>query len=157
MISAWRLVKERHAAAAFSGEGARLTGGRWNREGVPAVYLSEHLSLAALELYVHLTRRALGIGFAAIKVTFPESVSITEIAPTLLPEGWRREPAPDVTKELGTEWIVRGETAVLKVPSALVPQECNYVLNPAHPEFKELIKQRSRPEPFTFDARMLQA
>jgi RES domain-containing protein len=149
---AWRLVKERHKGSAFDGEGARRAGGRWNEKGVAAVYLTDSLALAALERFVHLGKAARHIVHVAFRVEIPERVAIEVVAPPALPRNWRSEPPPDATKHVGTDWVGRAKTAVLRVPSAIVPNESDYVLNPAHPDFQKLVI--SRPEPFYFDPRM---
>jgi RES domain-containing protein len=152
VIAAWRLVKERHAKTAFDGEGARQFGGRWNPPGVRVVYVSDSLALAALETFVHLGRAASHIAHAAIRVVIPDDVAVRTVAVGDLPAGWRTEPPPDSTKDIGSTWVGSGETAVLRVPSVLVPAESNLVLNPAHPEFARL--EISPPQPFSFDPRM---
>lgn len=148
----WRLVKTRHVDTAFSGEGARRFGGRWNARGTAVVYLSGSLSLAALELFVHLTPHDARLSFSAIRVVFPVSVKVEELAPAQLPASWREEPPPDGSKALGTAWVERAETALLRVPSIIVPGEFNYLLNPAHGDFKKAVVHA--PEPFGFDARL---
>lgn len=150
--SAWRLVKAKHADTAFDGEGARRYGGRWNARGTPAVYLGGSLSLAALELFVHLTAEDARLAFAAFRVDIPDGVAIRELAPGDLPDHWREEPPPDSCKALGTAWAQTGETALLRVPSVIVPSEHNYVLNPRHQDARRLITHP--PQPFGFDDRM---
>lgn len=148
----WRLVKTRHADAAFSGEGARRYGGRWNARGTSVVYLSGGLSLAALELFVHLTPQDARLSFSAIRVAFPASVKVQHLALADLPDNWREEPPPDGCKALGSNWVERAESALLRVPSIIVPSEFNYLLNPAHADFKKITVHA--PQPFGFDARM---
>ena len=152
MIVAWRLVKQRHQATAFDGEGARRVGGRWNPTGTRVVYLSDSLALAALETFVHLGRAALQIAHVAFRTEIPDNVPITTIADAELPPGWRSEPPSDVTKQVGSDWVTRAQTVVLRVPSVIVPNESNLVLNPAHPDFARL--QIFPAEPFHFDPRM---
>jgi RES domain-containing protein len=152
MIVAWRLVKQRQAETAFSGEGARLYGGRWNHRGTSVVYLSGSLSLAALELFVHLGPDDIQLQLVSIDVEIPKNVQIENIEPGALPPNWRQEPPPDSTKEIGTRWIQSGRSAVLRVPSVIIPVEQNFVLNPQHPAFEQLII--GEPRPFSFDSRM---
>lgn len=118
--------------------------------GTPAVYVSEHLSLAVLEQLVHLGRRASKIPFAVAKVSFPKTMAIADIP--ALPAGWRIEPPADLTKTIGEEWVHGNRTAVLRVPSAIVPSEHNYVLNPRHPDFKRIIFGKY--EHFQLDSRL---
>ena len=134
-LMAWRLVKEKHAGNAFDGEGARRFGGRWNTRGSSVVYLSSSLSLAALELFVHLTAEDARLRLLAIPVGIPEDLAMEELSMSELPEEWRSEPASDACKVLGSEWLEAGKTLLLKVPSVIVPHESNYVLNPKHPDF----------------------
>lgn len=132
MIEAWRLVKARYADTAFSGEGARLGGGRWNSVGTAMVYTAGSLALAELEVLAHVpSRRILG-AYVAFCVRFAEE-SMEVLPPERLPEDWRGDPAPRSTKNLGDAWVHAGGRLVLRVPSAVVPREWNYLLNPAHP------------------------
>lgn len=152
MIVAWRLVKARHAAIAFNGEGARLEGGRWNPKGVPVVYLSDHPALAALESFVHLKGAATAIKFLIFRMEIPDEVSVRELPVGTLPAGWRDEPPTPQTMAVGERWIREGRTAILKVPSVLVPAAANLILNPLHPD---AAKVRIDPgEKFSFDPRM---
>lgn len=152
MIAAWRLVKARHAAIAFNGEGARLEGGRWNPKGLPVVYLSDHPALAALEAYVHLKSAATKMKFLMFEVEIPDGVSVQELRAAALPAGWRAEPPTVATMAVGEKWIREGKSAILKVPSVLVPKADNLILNPVHPD---AAKVRIEPgEHFGFDPRM---
>ena len=151
-LTLWRLVKARHATSAFDGEGARRYGGRWNERGTAIVYLGGTLSLAALETFVHLTAADARIAFAAIEVRVPDDLEIAFLAPDALPENWREEPPPEQTKALGTEWARRAQTLLLRVPSAIVPNEWNYLLNPAHAAVGRI--ELRPPTPFGFDERM---
>jgi RES domain-containing protein len=152
VIVAWRLVKQRHQAAAFDGEGARRFGGRWNQPGTRVVYVSDSLALAALETFVHLGRAAMQIAHVAFKVEVPDDLPITTVTVNELPPGWRDEPPSDATKEFGSKWVARAETAVLRVPSVIVPRENNFVLNPDHGDFTRL--RISDAELFHFGPRM---
>jgi RES domain-containing protein len=152
VAKAFRIVKVKHAAQAFDGEGARVYGGRWNHRGTAVVYAADSLALAALEVLVHLGRAAAKISFVTFEVDLPDAVPI-ELAPEdRLPKNWREEPPIDETKTFGTEWVRRGFSVVLRVPSVIVPSEGNYVINPAHPDFSRLTI--GAPTPFTFDPRM---
>jgi RES domain-containing protein len=151
MPRAFRLVKHKHAAQSFDGEGARLFGGRWNRPGVAVVYASENLSLAALELLVHLEWGALLGHYVVCRVEFPES-AVEEFSAKRLPADWRTSPAPPALQELGSRWARARRSAVLRVPSAVIPRESNFLLNPDHPTFSRFV--RTAPEPFDFDPRL---
>ena len=152
MISAWRLVKKKFRTSAFDGEGARRAGGRWNHQGNSVVYVSGSLALAALETFIHLGVAGRSISHVAIQVQIPVSVAIESVADKSLPSNWRKEPPPDSTKSLGTKWILEARTAVLRVPSVIVPIEWNYLLNPMHPDFKRFVV--SLPQDFQFDPRL---
>lgn len=151
-LTLWRLVKQKHAATAFSGEGAAWFGGRWNPIGLPVVYLSETLSLAALELLVHLALEDGRLLFAAIPVDVPEDIAIQTLEPDALPTDWRDENVPQDTQLIGTEWAAKKQTVLLRVPSVVIPNEHNNLANPHHPDFSRLVIQP--PQPFSFDPRL---
>ena len=116
------------------------------------VYTSATLSLAALEYFVHLDPADAPTDLIAIPAEIPDAVARREIAADTLPPTWRDYPAPDHLADLGTAWVRAGTTAVLVVPSAIVPPERNVLLNPAHRDFRRI--RRGTPEPFSFDPRM---
>jgi RES domain-containing protein len=152
LIVAWRIAKARHANTAFDGEGARREGGRWNPRGVPVVYAAESLSLAALEQFVHIPKAAAGISFISFKVEIPPEVKVAELGIASLPPNWRAEPVPDETMAIGEAWFKGRTSSVLKVPSVIIPEEFDYVLNPVHPEFRKI--RIKTPKSFSFDPRM---
>lgn len=137
MIEAWRITKLRHAASAFSGEGARLYGGRWNSAGLAVVYVSASQSLAMLEIVAHLNRQSILDRYVVFQVEFDESM-VEVVDPTTLGPSWRDSPRPVEIAAIGDEWVRRGTSAVLAVPSTLIPAERNYLLNTAHPEFSAI-------------------
>ena len=132
MPSGWRIDKPRRNA--FSGEGARRFGGRWNSPGVAVVYLSEHQSLAALEIFVHLQPLVPHDKYLAYFVEWDEAQMET-LSPKKLPLDWRASPPGPATMQLGDQWIREEHSVVLAVPSAILPAERNFLLNPAHPTF----------------------
>ncbi len=148
----FRLVKARHAGHAFDGEGAKRFGGRFSPRGVAMVYTASHLSLAALELFVHLDPADAPEDLVSIAAHLPARLEIRRLAVEDLPRDWRAFPAPEGLRELGAEWVREGKTAALAVPSAVVPREANVLLNPAHPDFEAI--EIDAPEPFRFDPRM---
>lgn len=153
MTVAWRLDKaKRTQADSFSGNGAQISGGRWNRKGFRAVYLSESLALAALEKFVHTQEEGRLIQLVSYKVEIPDSIRIDQPAINDLPPHWRREPPPNETQDFGTGWLKKGSNSVLRIPSAVVPGEFNLMLNPGHEDFLK-IKIAPR-QPFTFDPQM---
>lgn len=148
-MTLWRLTKAQYAASAFGGEGARLYGGRWNSPGRAVVYLAGSLALAALEILVHVkSQRELG-GYVKIRVEAPEDAVS---APSTLPPNWQQGRAPDETRAVGDAWLEVGKTPLLQVPSIIIPEEHNYLLNPQHPRFGKLTLGEA--EPFSFDPRL---
>lgn len=147
----WRLVPRRHAR--FDGEGARLFGGRWNRPGTPVIYLSATISLAALEYFVHLEPGEAPDDLVVIQVDVPEGIAVHGIDVKALPRNWRVYPAPEELAELGSAWVHNRQSALLRLPSVIVPREFNYALNPAHRDFGRITV--GTPEPFSLDPRLL--
>ena len=135
----WRLSVSRHLKTAFSGEGARRYGGRWNSPGRPLVYASSSLALASLELLVHLSDQDFPGDLFAIPAEIPDSTEVRILQPGALPKNWRATPAPNRCRDFGDAWLAAAETAVLSVPSALVPQERNLLLNPLHPAMRKVV------------------
>jgi len=152
-VRVWRLCRKKYAA--FDGEGARLAGGRWNRPGTAVVYTSATLSLAVLEYFVNLSSDQAPADLVEVSAEVPEGLAITTLDPSSLPRGWRRYPAPESLAGTGSRWAEERKTAVLAVPSAVVPQEKNYLLNPGHPEFRRITV--GKPQPFSLDLRMWKA
>ncbi len=134
----FRICRARHGATAWDGEGARLHGGRWNRHGIPMVYASESLSLATLELLVHGNYEEAPDDLVATSMTLPKNIVVERLQADRLPRDWRSYPAPEMLQELGSTWARSLKTACLAVPSAVVPSEWNYLLNPRHPTFDRL-------------------
>jgi RES domain-containing protein len=134
MPSAWRLLKTKLVAGAWDGEGARIFGGRWNSPGVRIVYTSQSLSLALVEVLVHLQESAVLIAYSSIRVEFDETL-MTDVDPADLPPNWREFPAPPETRAIGDAWVADARSVVLRVPSAVVPVEFNYLVNPQHSDF----------------------
>jgi RES domain-containing protein len=151
-ITAWRIVKARHAASAFDGEGARVEGGRWNSPGTAVVYTSQSAALAALEMLVHLGRGSILAAYVLIRCTFDEGL-VSGLDRRRLPKNWRSYPPPPELQLIGDEWVKSGTSAVLDVPSAIIETESNYLLNPQHRDFQAI--RVMRPQPFEFDLRLL--
>ncbi|MEM9369045.1 MAG: RES family NAD+ phosphorylase [Planctomycetota bacterium] len=152
MISVWRLCRSKYETSAFSGLGAEKTGGRWNHKGYPVVYASENLSLAALELFVHVSPGIIPSDLVSLRGTLPRSIPSERIGVAELPRNWRDYPAPPALCEIGTNWIRAATSLVLYVPSAINPVESNCLINPSHANFKKLNVHPG--EPFHFDPRM---
>ncbi len=151
-MTVWRVCSRRHARRAFSGDGARLYGGRWNSPGSPTVYTSATLSLATLEVLVHANEEDWPDDLCAVPAEIPPNIKIQELTQEELPRGWRRFPAPLNLRKFGDAWLETGKTAVLALPSAVVPIENNYLLNPSHADMKSV--EIGPPQRFRFDLRL---
>ncbi|MBK8503581.1 MAG: RES domain-containing protein [Saprospiraceae bacterium] len=121
-------------AGSLSGEGAKRFGGRWNHKGTSLIYTSAHISLAFLELLVNVDVPALQNDFNIIVIQIPDYIKIKSLDESRLDPDWRIS-AGDGSKDLGTQWCQANQEAVLAVPSAVIPFEYNYLLNPSHPDF----------------------
>ena len=150
----WRLARPDFAEH-LDGEGSRIEGGRWNPIGLPALYTSEHLSLSVLEVYVHLPpqmRDALPL-LTAVQISIPDMIGITRVSPERLVELLASADPLAACRTIGAAWISRGHDLVLQVPSVLVPEETNLILNPAHPRMREVKIVSTRA--FHFDPRLV--
>lgn len=131
----YRIVKPAYAATALSGEGARLFGGRWNPPGHRCVYAAGSRALAVLEMLVHLTPASRGIEFRLLELDFPDEL----VAPRLRTRsGWNEHPPGRASQEAGLEWLKAARHIALPVPSVVIPEEDNLLLNPAAPGFERL-------------------
>lgn len=151
MPCGWRIVKKRFETTAFDGDGARLYGGRWNTVGNRMIYTASSRSLAALEMVVHVNNTGLLKRYVILSIEFPHKF-ITTIEQSALPAEWRDSPAPSKLQEIGDDWLSSMKSVVLAVPSVIIPEEKNYLLNPAHPDFSTL--RLSNPLRFEFDGRL---
>ncbi len=152
MIRAWRLVKTRYAAKAFDGDGASVTGGRWNSVGTRVAYASESVALATLEVLVHLQSTAILASYSLASLRFPDGV-VEELDRSRLPAQWRAFPAPPEVQAIGDRWVSELRPAVMRVPSAIIPSAHNFILNPGHPDFARATIDP--PKPFEFDPRLV--
>jgi RES domain-containing protein len=149
-VRVWRIASAAHAA--FDGEGARRYGSRWTPRGVPAVFTSATLSLAALERFVHTDSDLEPADLVAIPIEISDDIAIEFVDVETLTTGWRTFPPPPALSVIGEQWLRASRTAILSVPSVVIPHERNLVLNPMHRDFARLSIGRS--EPFSFDPRM---
>ena len=147
----WRLTRQAHAS--LDGEGARLYGARWNSKGTAVVYAATHLSLAALEYLVHIDPEDVPDDLAAYRLHVPDSATELVCEPAELPAGWRDTPPPPECQEVGDHWARSGEHLLLRVPSVLVPEEFNVLVNPTHAEASRVRVSGSRT--FSYDLRLL--
>jgi RES domain-containing protein len=152
MPHAWRIVRAARRQSAFTGEGARVYGGRWNSRGTAIVYVSEHESLAALELFVHLTPLSPNDRYLSFRLEWEDN--LTEYFPTKsLPPYWNVEPPTFQTMQIGDDWVRAGKSVALAVPSVLTTSEMNFLLNPKHADFKRI--KITQPVEYRFDPRLL--
>ena len=149
----WRIAREQHAA--LDGEGARRYGSRWTPRGLPAVFTSATLSLAALERFVHTDPDLEPTDLVAVRIDIPAPVVVEAVGDSDLSPAWRDYPAPPELASIGEGWLRTRRTVALSVPSVVIPHERNVILNPAHADFGRLII--APPEAFSFDPRMWRA
>src|SRR5215204_1500291 len=153
MASVWRLAPPT-VARILDGEGSRQSGGRWNSPGQTMVYTSSHLSLCVLEVYVHIPPELRDelVEFEAVRINVPDDASRTDISQdqfeTLL---LQRDPL-QACQAVGDAWLARSSALVLAAPSVLVPEEINFMLNPHHPQMRNVAIISTRP--FHFGPRL---
>jgi len=147
----WRICRARFADEAFSGQGARRFGGRWNSPGVPMVYSSSSLALAAMELFVHLEPNQQPDDLVSIAALLPEGEPASRLEPADLPPRWWTDDfAP--ARTIGDNWIRENKSLAIEVPSAALRMEWNVLVNPLHPAIAEI--KIEKPQAFNFDERM---
>lgn len=141
MIRAWRICRDTYAD--LSGEGAKKYGGRWNSPGRPVVYLAEHPALAALEVLVHLDvpKDLVPDDYVLLRIDLPDEPPA------------RLATFPTDTRAAGDRWLLEAQTAVLEVPSVVIPSAINLLLNPLHASSAQV--RIVGKEPFSFDERLL--
>jgi RES domain-containing protein len=149
-LCVFRICPRRYLPFAFSGDGARLNGGRWNEKGTRLVYCASSASLAMLEILVHTP--TLPAGMVLIPVTIPRGLSIVAWKAAELPTGWSGHPAPAVLQARGSAWVKTQAAVALQVPSAVAPRETNLLINPEHPDWSRCVV--GEPEPIQFDRRL---
>ncbi|MBI5503835.1 MAG: RES family NAD+ phosphorylase [Deltaproteobacteria bacterium] len=151
MIEAWRICQRRLVKRALDGEAAFLYGGRWNSPGTRVVYLASSLALAMLEMLVHVEdgHELLVERYVAVKVEL--DAALVKV-PARLPRRWHNDPPPRSAAQFGDGWVASGSSLALRVPSAIIPSEPNYLLNPSHREMRRL--RIGKPLSFSFDSRL---
>jgi len=147
----WRLCAAKYGASAYSGEGAELYGGRWSPPGIRLAYGAESRALAVVEVLVNADEpdRLFSVKWVLVPAEIPAELIEK---PSRFPDSWRQYPHPPATQAFGGAWARTARSPVLRVPSAVVPGEFNYLLNPGHPLFPRITI--GRPEPFAFDPRL---
>jgi RES domain-containing protein len=151
-LTVFRLGKHAHRAQLFGGQGGLYASGRWTPRGQPVVYTSASISLAVLEYTVNYRRRGWVPATVLGRATTPASVRVETVSTDELPAKWFAAEPPPQLQRIGGQWLRRSESAVLKVPSAIVVEEWNYLLNPRHADFGKL--RLSAAKPFSFDRRV---
>jgi RES domain-containing protein len=134
----------------ISGNGARLFGARWNSVGLPMLYTTEHISLAALEMLVHINYTEVPISFHVLSIFIPDDATIAALQNNKLKPTWRNDTG--YSTYIGDEFIKSKESLCLKVPSAVVQEENNFLINPLHIDFKKVRITSARQ--FEFDNRL---
>ncbi len=147
----YRIAPAKHARD-LSGEGARLSGGRWNNKNTAVVYSSESRSLAALEYLVHASLSDMPADIKLVSVGIPNSIVPKQIDTSRLPDDWRTSPPPYALANMGTKWAVSDESLLLRVPSVVVVNEFNIIINVLHPDMKSV--RILEAEDFMYDERL---
>lgn len=146
----YRLAKRKYIHD-LSGTGAQLYGGRWNHKGTSVLYTSQNCSLAILELLVHTPHTLLPGDIHLLKLSMPDDLNTKTLNSDQMPGNWRQYPATDSLADTGTQWLNSQNSLAIKVPSVIVPDEWNILLNPGHTDFEKIsIKSVS---PFRLDSR----
>lgn len=148
----YRICKEKHCNDLA--KGAELVGGRWNSKGIAVIYASENIALCTAEVAVHVPLGIMPEDYVLVTISVAEN-SVWELNEQDLPADWFIFPHPSSTQEIGNAFVSDGKYFMLKVPSAVVPGEFNYIINPAHPEAKSLRVQEVRP--YRFDKRLFKS
>lgn len=154
ITSVWRIAVDapEYTADDMTGAGARLTGGRWNRAGTPVVYTASSIALACLETLVHINAGGLPLNRYLVRYDIPGDVFAAATIATNPPVGWDALPAGRVSLDLGEAWAGEGATALLIVPSIMVPEETNILINPAHADAARI--RASKLRKFVYDGRL---
>ena len=148
----FRVLRAAYARAPFDGEGAYRYGGRWSSPGTRLAYASEHQSLAMLEYFVHLDPEDSPEDLVLAIAEVPDELSRERIVVSRLPANWRETPAPPELAQIGDDFVKKAGSCALLVPSALAVKEDNWLINPQHPQFRQIVLRS--PEPLRYDARM---
>ena len=148
-LTVWRISHKKYTNIALIGEGYNCGRGRWNSKGTALIYTSATLSLATLETLVYMEIENFSNIFVSISIKIPDSFYIQQVDESLLPHNWRDTPPTEALASIGDKWFTSQTTVVLKVPSAIIPQEYNYLINPLHPDFEKT--SITPPQPFILD------
>ena len=149
----YRLVKTKYKENPFDPTGAKRYGGRWNSKGVPVVYAADSPSLAALELLVHMHEVQILESFTLCSAECDDD-QIMSLDTADLPDDWGADPAPTSTATIGDRWVSDGVSLALAVPSTIITQQSNFLINPGDPGFGALLES-AQTVPFQFDGRLI--
>lgn len=145
----WRIATDtpEYEAHDLGGKGAEKTGGRWNRPGRPVVYSASSVALACLETVVHLNAAGLPLNRFLVRIEVPDELwqARRTLTPADLPVGWSAIPEGKVSLDIGDGWLQDARTALLAVPSVIVPEESNVLINPLHPQAAGIHAAKVRP------------
>ena len=148
MIETWRIGTDTpdYAANDMEGVGAKMTGGRWNRKGAALVYTASTRALACLETVVHLSAGGLPLNRHLVRIEIPDDVWAKRqtLNEKTAPVGWDALPAGKVSLDTGDQWLSGGTSCLLEVPSTIVPEEMNVLINPAHPDTARITATKVR-------------
>jgi RES domain-containing protein len=147
----YRLCRQAYAND-LSGYGAKISGGRWNSKGVAALYTSASRALCAIEIVVHVPAGIIPKDYFMVSISIPDNETIDILNPKNLPSTWNNNPISGSTQRIGNSFLAEQKALVLKVPSAIIKDEWNYIINPMHPGFKKV--KIVNTEPFSFDTRL---
>ena len=148
----YRLSTKKYAKD-LSGTGAKIYGGRWNRKGTPIVYTAESRALAFSELLVRVSLPDTPLNYVMVSIEIPDDVLLEEIHIKDLPSDWNRFPWPYKLQEVGSAWAAANKSLILKVPSVVVPGDCNILINSLHPDISTVsVKEVKK---FDFDSRLI--
>lgn len=151
MIRVYRILRKPYSKSPLDGEGAYRFGGRWSSPGTRLAYTAEHLSLAMIEYFVHIDASDPPKDLVVVAADIPDAISRVAVTQRKLPSNWRQIPAPSALAAIGDSFAAERKSAVLVLPSALVPSESIWLINPLHTEFPKI--QVHPAEPFRYDAR----
>ena len=149
----YRLSQSRYAAD-LSGKGAEMAGGRWNSKGTPVIYAAESRALCIAELAMHLPLGLVPQNYAFVSFKIPDNIPVFELSQKKLPSNWNEYPHPNETQEIGDQFIKENKYLVMKVPSVVVHEEYNYLINPRHSLIQKV--QVSDLASFKFNERLFQ-
>ena len=136
-MNVYRLCKVKYVHD-LSGKGAETSSGRWNSKRVPIVYTSQSKALCASEIAAHTPLGNLPADYCLVTIQIPDD-SIKQYHTTLMPKDWRAYPHPDFTQKIGDHFIAEGKLLAFKVPSAVIPGDFNFLLNPQHNRISEVV------------------